>query len=57
MLSTKRTHMFSFQCNGFGVDKRFPFLYRFVESQASGNNFLGWLNLLLIIETDNISQT
>ena len=56
VLSTNRTHMFFFQCSGYSVDNRF-FLYRFVDSQASGNNLLGWLNLLLMIKKNNISQT
>ena len=33
------------------------FFYRFVGSQGSGNNLSGWLNLFLIIKTNNISQT
>ena len=56
VLSTNRTHMFFFQCSGYSVDKGFFSLYRFVDSQASGNNLLGWLKLLLIIKTNNISQ-
>ena len=53
LLITKKTHMFSFQCSGYSVDKRFLFLslYRFVDSHPSGNNLLGRLNLLVIIKT------
>ena len=51
LLSTKKTHMFSFQCSGYSVDKRFFFLYRFVDSHPSGNYLLGRLNLLLTIKT------
>ena len=48
VLSNKCTHIF--QCNGYRLNNFF-FSYRFLDSQASWNNLMGRVKLLLIIET------
>ena len=47
VLSKTRTHIF--QCNGYRLNNFFP--YRSLDSQASWNNLMGRVNLLLIMKT------